>query len=67
VPTSALYDEYPTAALQKSKSYCDWRSVNQLSLGVKRMGLSFVYAADPRQRSLSRVRVPWAHDHISLS
>jgi hypothetical protein len=25
----------------------------------ERMGLSFVYAADPRQLSLTRVRVPW--------
>jgi hypothetical protein len=25
----------------------------------ERRGLSFVYAADPHQRSLSRVRVPW--------
>jgi hypothetical protein len=28
-------------------------------LSDERTGLSFVYAAGPRQRSLSRVRVPW--------
>jgi hypothetical protein len=29
------------------------------ALSDERTGLSFVYAARPRQRSLSRVRVPW--------
>jgi hypothetical protein len=29
------------------------------ALSDERTGLSFVYAAGPRQRSLSRVRVPW--------
>jgi hypothetical protein len=29
------------------------------ALSDKRMGLSFVYASGPRQRSLSRARVPW--------
>jgi hypothetical protein len=29
------------------------------ALSDERSGLSFVYAADPCQRSLSRVRVPW--------
>jgi hypothetical protein len=29
------------------------------ALSDERTGLSFVYAAVPRQRSLSRVRVPW--------
>jgi hypothetical protein len=29
------------------------------ALTDERMGLSFVYAAGPCQRSLSRVRVPW--------
>jgi hypothetical protein len=36
------------------------------ALSDERMGLSFVYAAGPRQRSLSRVRVPWILDHILL-
>jgi hypothetical protein len=29
------------------------------ALSDERTGLSFIYAAGPRQRSLSRVRVPW--------
>jgi hypothetical protein len=29
------------------------------ALSEERTGLSFIYAAGPRQRSLSRVRVPW--------
>jgi hypothetical protein len=29
------------------------------ALSDERTGLPFVYAADPRQRSLPRVRVPW--------
>jgi hypothetical protein len=29
------------------------------AISDERTGLSFVYAAGPRQRSLSRVRVPW--------
>jgi hypothetical protein len=29
------------------------------SLSDERMGLSFLYAAGPCQRSLSRVRAPW--------
>jgi hypothetical protein len=29
------------------------------ALSDERMGLSFTIAADPRQRSHSRVRVPW--------
>jgi hypothetical protein len=39
----------------------------------ERLGLSFVYAAGPCQRSLSRVRVPWdlrpyfTVSHLSLS
>jgi hypothetical protein len=70
----------------KSKSHCDWRSINQKflmsshiwgswpdiyytstvtvlffwgALYDERTGLSFVYAADPRQHSLYRVGVPW--------
>jgi hypothetical protein len=51
----------------KSKSHCDWRSVNQLrscfflwgALSDEKTGLSFVYAAGPCQSSLSRVRVSW--------
>jgi hypothetical protein len=77
-------DLYYFVPKSKSKSHCDWRSVNQYvlvsspiwgswpdiyySLTVKvlflwgtlsdeRTGLSFV--AGLRQRSLSRVRVPW--------
>jgi hypothetical protein len=30
-----------------------------LALSDERTGLSFVYAAGPRQRCLSRIRVPW--------
>jgi hypothetical protein len=73
----------------KSKSHCDWRSVNQWvlvsspdiyyfltvavlicggALSDERKGLSFVYAAGPRQRSLSRVRVPWlSRPYITVS
>jgi hypothetical protein len=38
------------------------------ALSDERTGLSFVYAAGPRQRSLSRVRVPWiSRPYILLS
>jgi hypothetical protein len=37
------------------------------ALSDKRTGLSFTIAADPRQRSHYRVRVPWDLDHILLS
>jgi hypothetical protein len=36
-------------------------------LSDERAGLSFTIAAGPRQRSYSRVRVPWDYDHILLS
>jgi hypothetical protein len=48
---SGDYDQY----------YCQ-RVASLLMWGVlsdERTGLSFVYATDPCQRSLSRVRVPW--------
>jgi hypothetical protein len=32
----------------------------------ERTGLSFINAAGPRQRSPSRIRVPWTHDRILL-
>jgi hypothetical protein len=38
------------------------------ALSDERTGLSFVYAAGPRQRSLSRVRVPWdSRPHFIVS
>jgi hypothetical protein len=37
------------------------------ALSDNRTGLSFTVAAAPRQRSHSRVRVPWTCDHIILS
>jgi hypothetical protein len=36
------------------------------AVSVERTGLSFVYAAGLRQRSLSRIRVPWARVNILL-
>jgi hypothetical protein len=69
------------------KSHCDWRSVNQLSLGVEplyysltvtvlflwgalpdeRMGLSFVYAAGPRQVVFLGSESRGTRGHILLS
>jgi hypothetical protein len=53
----------------KSKSHCDWPDIYYCltvtvlflwgALSDERAGLTFVYAADSSQRSLSRVRVPW--------
>jgi hypothetical protein len=37
------------------------------ALSDERSGLSLVIATGPRQRSLSRVPVPWDCDHILLS
>jgi hypothetical protein len=37
------------------------------ALSDERTGLSFVYVASPRQRSLSRVRVLGIRGHILLS
>jgi hypothetical protein len=37
------------------------------ALSNDRTGLSFATDAGPRQRSHSRVRVPWNSDHILLS
>jgi hypothetical protein len=50
------------SGLSKPKSHCDL-TVTVLffwgALSDERTSLSFVYATGPRQRSLSRVRVPW--------
>jgi hypothetical protein len=38
------------------------------ALSDERTGLSFIIAADPRQRSHSRVRVPWdSRPHFTVS
>jgi hypothetical protein len=58
---SLSWNKAPIWGLRPDLYYC--QTVSGLlmwgALSVERMGLSFTVAAGPRQRSHSRVRVPW--------
>jgi hypothetical protein len=58
----------PVWGLRPDFCYCQTFAVLLMwgALFDERTGLSFVIAAGPRQRSQSRIRVPWTHDHILL-
>jgi hypothetical protein len=67
---SLSWNKAPIFGLRPNLYYCQ-TVVGLLMWGAlsdERTGLSFVYAAGPRQRILSRVRVPWiSQPYFTLS